>query len=335
MERIKDSSIPEYYPQKDFPNMIPFSGPQPPIPNYPIYFDQGAVPNQNSDSNFQNVEKAKRHRRGKNEINDRNYRCPDCDKCYLSGPALTTHRKTKHGYGINGEKRARGRPRKECINETIDNNPQNKFIFFFGEEHRKLGEEQEYINLDIIKQNIKTIFNQCKESLFSDIEDVEKYDFYNLIINNWEKEEPEFEQECYSSGMIMNLPVKENNDYINYIKVQSYNLDSIFFFYLKEFHKSVNDKYFWFMLKFVILFRESLNQSKKYFVKNYENKTFCQLFNAEIIPELCNEFCLDFMEPYDYFGLNKEELIELIQHFCYWLNAKQYTQLQLGLINMK
>ena len=41
------------------------------------------------------------------------------------------------------------------------------------------------------------------------------------------------------------------------------------------------------------------------------------------------------MEPYDYFGLNKEELIELIQHFCYWLNAKQYTQLQLGLINMK
>ena len=135
--------------------------------------------------------------------------------------------------------------------------------------------------------------------------------------------------------MIMNLPVKENNDYINYVKVQSYNLDSIFFFYLKEFHKSVNDKYFWFMLKFVILFRESLNQSKKYFVKNNENKTFCQLFNAEIIPELCNEFCLDFMEPYDYFGLNKEELIELIQHFCYWLNAKQYTQLQLGLINMK
>ena len=50
---------------------------------------------------------------------------------------------------------------------------------------------------------------------------------------------------------------------------------------------------------------------------------------------LCNEFCLDFMEPYDYFGLNKEELIELIQHFCYWLNAKQYTKLQLGLINMK
>jgi hypothetical protein len=51
----------------------------------------------NNDPNFLgNLEKIKRDRRGKNEINDINYQCPDCDKCYLSGPALTTHRKTKH-----------------------------------------------------------------------------------------------------------------------------------------------------------------------------------------------------------------------------------------------
>ena len=77
-----------------------------------------------------NLEKIKRDRRCKNEINDINYQCPDCDKCYLSGPALTTHRKTKHGYGNNGEKRARGRPRKDCINENITNNPHNKYLFF-------------------------------------------------------------------------------------------------------------------------------------------------------------------------------------------------------------
>ena len=160
MEPNKDSSYPEYYPQKEFLNNLQFPGPQP-IPNFPpLYYDPSQA---NPNSNFQSIEKAKRHRRGKSEINERNYHCPDCDKCYLSGPALTTHRKTKHGYGINGEKRARGRPRKECINENnIGPNPQNKFLFFFGEEHRKIINEQEMVNLETIKQNIKTILNSVK-----------------------------------------------------------------------------------------------------------------------------------------------------------------------------
>ena len=100
MEPNKEAPLPEYYPQKEY-TLLPFSNVQNLIPNFPMYIDPSQNPN--SDSNFQNMEKVKRHRRGKNEINDRNYRCPDCDKCYLSGPALTTHRKTKHGYGINGE----------------------------------------------------------------------------------------------------------------------------------------------------------------------------------------------------------------------------------------
>ena len=168
MEPTKEAPLQDYYPQKEY-NMLQFSGVQNLIPNFPVYVDPISQ-NPNSDSNFQNIEKTKRHRRGKNEINDRNYRCPDCDKCYFSGPALTTHRKTKHGYGINGEKRARGRPKKECLNENIcNNNPQNKFIFFFQEEHRKISDEQEIINLDIIKHYITTIFKQCKESVFTDI----------------------------------------------------------------------------------------------------------------------------------------------------------------------
>ena len=335
MEPTKEAPLQDYYPQKEY-NMLQFSGVQNLIPNFPVYVDPISQ-NPNSDSNFQNIEKTKRHRRGKNEINDRNYRCPDCDKCYLSGPALTTHRKTKHGYGINGEKRARGRPKKECLNENIcNNNPQNKFIFFFQEEHRKISDEQEIINLDIIKHYITTIFKQCKESVFTDIESIEKYDFYNFIEENWDKDEPQLIQECYSSGINMNLPLKDNNENINNIKVQTYNIDCVFFLYLKEFYKLVNEKYFWFILKFLILFRECLNLSKKdTLIKIGESKDFCQLYNAEIIPEMFNEFLLDFMEPYDYYGLNKDELIELIQHFCYWLNLKSFTQLQLSLINGK
>ena len=302
-----------------------------PIKSNNIYQSKDVFQNQNQYSNNDpnnsaNLEKIKRHRRGKNEINDRNYRCPDCDKCYLSGPALTTHRKTKHGYGNNGEKRARGRPRKDCINENIGNNPQNKFFYFFNEDHRKAFDET-IINIDLIKTDLKIIFKQCQQELFKEIDNVEKYSFYKLIVENWEKQEPNLPQECF-------IAINKIEEPLN--KIHSYNLDGIFFFYLKEFYKSANVEYFWFMIKFIVLFRECINKFRANLVKKEEsNKLYSEIYNSENVPEICNDFVLEFMEPYDYFGLNKDELIELIQHFCYWLNIKQYTQLHLSLLNNK
>ena len=303
----------------------------PPMNNN-IYNQQGEVYQNkshymNNDPNFSgNLEKMKRHRRGKNEINDRNYRCPDCDKCYLSGPALTTHRKTKHGYGNNGEKRARGRPRKDCLIDSIANNPQNKFIYFFNEEHRKVYGDN-IINIDIIKNDLRIIFKQCQQELFKEIDNVEKYSFYQLIVENWEKEEPNLVQECFNAINKIEEPLN---------KIQSYNIDGIFFFYLKEYSKNANVEYFWFMIKFIVLFRECINKLRANLVKKDEqNKLYSEIYNSENIPEMFNDFVLEFMEPYDYFGLNKDELIELIQHFCYWLNLKQYTQLHLSLLNNK
>ena len=59
------------------------------------------------------------------------------------------------------------------------------------------------------------------------------------------------------------------------------------------------------MVKFVVLFRESINVQKKDMVTDdiiTENKTeFTQLFNGEEISELCNDFFLDFMEPNKFF----------------------------------
>ena len=282
-----------------------------------------------SQSQLNNMEKIKRHRRGKNEISDRNYRCPDCDKCYLSGPALTTHRKTKHGYGNNGEKRSRGRPRKDCLNECIVNNPQNKFLYFFNEEHRKSFDDK-IIDVDIIKNDLRIIFKQLQKELFNEIDDVEKYPFYQLIVENWEKEEPNLVTECFNAINKLDEPLN---------KIQSYNLDGIFFFYLKEFYKNASIEYFWFMIKFIVLFRECINKLRANLVKKEEqsetNKLYSQIYNSEYVPEICNDFVLDFMEPFDYFGLNKDELIEIIQHFCYWLYSKQYTQLHISLINNK
>ena len=299
-----------------------------PLNNINLYEQQNEFQNQyNNDQNFSgNLEKIKRHRRGKNEINDRNFRCPDCDKCYLSGPALTTHRKTKHGYGNNGEKRARGRPRKDCLNENVPNSPQNKFLYFFNEEHRKCLEDN-IINLVVVKNDLRIIFKQCQQELFNEIDDVENYSFYQLIVDNWEKEIPNLVQECF-------IAISKIEDPLN--KIQSYNLDGILFFYLKEFYKNTNLEYFWFMIKFIVLFRECINRLRADLVKkDQQNKLYSEIYNCENVPEVCNDFLLEFMEPYDYFGMNKDEIIELIQHFCYWLNLKEYTHLNLTLLNNK
>ena len=294
--------------------------------------DLGKKPDGKKNDN--NIEKGKRHRRGKNEISERNYRCPDCDKCYLSGPALTTHRKTKHGYGNDGEKRNRGRPpKKDGQNDNGQINPLNKFNYFFLDDKRRpasLDEDlnNKAINIDVIKEFMQKIFNQCKNELFQKIVNVEEYSFYKLFVENWDKENDLPIKECFSAVSKQNEPS---------LKVNSYNLDELFFLYLKEFAGKTNKDYFWFMMKFIVLFRECINTLRENNVKKEDqsenNKLYTQIYNAETVPEICNDFFVEFMEPYKFFGLNKEELIELIQHFCYWLYSKQYTQSHLTLLD--
>lgn len=57
---------------------------------------------------------SKRKRRSKNDQNGRKYTC-ECGKSYLSQPALTNHKKTKHEVSNISAKRGRGRPRKNVI----------------------------------------------------------------------------------------------------------------------------------------------------------------------------------------------------------------------------
>jgi len=71
------------------------------------------ITNNNKDQNNQNQNtSSRRKRRSKNELDGRCFRCIDCGKSYLSQPALTNHKKTKHKYNAEGEKKGRGRPRK-------------------------------------------------------------------------------------------------------------------------------------------------------------------------------------------------------------------------------
>ena len=276
------------------------------------------------------TEKSKRHRRTKDEITERQFQCPDCDKCYLSGPALTTHRKTKHGYELNNDKKIRGRPRKDNPQENPTIVSQNKYNSFFKNETRKPQSLDQTINdnlitLEVIQKYLTDAFRHCcteHPEISEKYGNIEQYPLYKLVIDNWCKEVPEIEHESYlddSRNKNKNEPLK---------KIKQPNVDSLFYLYLKEFSNKTNKEYFWFMVKFVVLFREGINILKKDMVTeevlNGYKTEFTQIFNAEEIPEVCNDFFLDFMEPKRFFGLNKEELIELIQHFCFWLYTNMY-----------
>lgn len=78
------------------------------------------------------------------------------------------------------------------------------------------------------------------------------------------------------------------------------------------------------------MFRECINKLKK----NVDNlkEEFTQTNNAETVPDTCNEFIIDFMEPNDYYGLDTNELIEAIQHLCYWLYVNNFTTSRLTLL---
>ena len=240
-------------------------------------------------------EKTKRHRRTKDEITERQYQCPDCDKCYLSGPALTTHRKTKHGYELNNDKKIRGRPRKDFASENPTVVSQNKYNSFFKNDTRKPPSLDQTINdklitLEIIQKFLSDAFRHCAKEypeLTEKYENVDQYPLYKLVIDNWNKEKPELEDESY-------LDNSRNKNKEPLKKVKSPCVDGLFYLYLKEFSKQTNEDYFFFMVKFAVLFRESINILKKDMVTNEiiteHKKEFTEIFNAEEIPEVCNDF---------------------------------------------
>jgi hypothetical protein len=123
--------------------------------------------------------------------------------------------------------------------------------------------------------------------------------------------------------------------------------DEIFYEYLNSITKYANQKYFVFVFKFIIIFRECINTYKNIELENsililkefipLEIKEFTQYYDAEQAPELCNEFISEYLQSCDYFGFDKNEIpeiIDIIQHFCYWMYENNYTSSRLSLLNM-
>jgi hypothetical protein len=285
----------------------------------------------NEENNNNNINseggKVRRKRRSKSEIKGRDFKCPNCGKSYLSAPALFNHRKSKHNYVQEGERKGRGRPRKDPLLSNSINQNKKKYETFFDNDLRKIkvNNDNEVINLDTLKQNLSNVFRQCKDSIFPNIDNVENYSFYIFLNENWNKEKIDNYEEHGNS-------LKNTNNNI----IKSPPLDEVFFYYIKNVISKTNKDYFWFITKFIITFREYLNKSQNNLInKDFiteDKKYYSQIYNAEKIPDMCNDYFIEFMQPNNYFGLDSNELIELIQHFCYWLVCNNYTQSNLTLI---
>jgi hypothetical protein len=186
---------------------------------------------------------------------------------------------------------------------------EQKFRNFLDVEHRRhIVQEKKFSPMDFYEQIFEDIYIKYKAFLPKE---------YNSACDN-----PFFEKIKEN----INLEQNANGDK---------NCDEVFFEYLKVLSNKCNQKYFIFAFKFVVLFRECLNRFKVN--EKDPSREFTQVYNSDQVPDLCNEFINEFMENADFFGLNTEddklELIEIIQHFCFWLFENQYTTSRLSLLS--
>jgi len=235
-----------------------------------------------------NNSKERKKRRSKNDLDGRSYKCKHCEKTYLSEIALNNHVKNKHSHLVEIVSRGRGRPRKALNSEMSSHIPpvnDLKFKQFFETQIRGKND----VEFDLIKtskEHFENIYTKYKDKLFKDVTSLEEFSFINCPENEF----------C----------------------------DSAFWKYVEFCYEKTNKEYFEFIFKFVILFRECINQKR---VEGYT-----KVNNAEIVPDMCNEFVSEFMEAYDYFGLDVTELIEVIQHCCHWLWENHFTSSRLTLV---
>ncbi len=195
-----------------------------------------------------------------------------------------------------------------CIsNDTAE----KKFETFFEKDIRKAMSES--IDLQFVLDSFKEIFHKYSEIFKSlppslpagaPLTNDEEHSFRRTITSNW-----------HTSAET--IKAKAN-----------INCDDIFFLYLQEIAAKTNRDYFHFLFKFIALFRECINKLKT----TEDASEFTLSNNAENVPDTCNEFITEFMDPNDYYGLDTNELIEAIQHFCSWLYYNQYTTSRLTLL---
>lgn len=100
-------------------------------------------------------------------------------------------------------------------------------------------------------------------------------------------------------------------------------IDNAFANYLKYFSNISNANYYKTMCKFVLMSRDFMTKGG----------TDTANEGASGFPDQCNDFVSEYLEKKKEFGLQLNETIDLVQHFCYWLHEKEYTKSVLTLLS--
>jgi len=260
--------------------------------------------NDNSEGDKFEEEKKRNKRRSKNDNDGRSYICQSCQKSYLSYPALYTHIKTKHNTAGQASSRGRGRPKKDTgdINSMkLLYNPCNTDYFKHPD---RIGETTD-IN-DCVDRVFKEVFLQPNEFKFKQYKIAKENNFLNKVIEFWQN----------SKGL----------------DVENSKCDEIFADYINKVSKLCKKEFFLKILKFVVIFREALNNLYKNKCRNDEE--YSESHNAEDAPDISNDFVTEFIEKDpNFFDINKEDAIDITQNFSQWLYDNNYTCSKLSLIS--
>ena len=268
---------------------------------------------ENSKEVESNIPKKIRKRTTKKESDIRNYKCSFCNKSYLSYPALYTHCKQKHKTNNHSE-RGRGRPKKEQSEQTIEKNKYDPLtIAYFQKEERTGNTNIEKIN-ECARNTFKYLFeNEVKQKLrdrkMKEYSKIEEHPFLGKFINDAHDVKQHIEDERIATDFVL----------INYL-----NKMSIY----------CNEKYYEKLILFVTLFREHINIINQDKVE--KGQEFCQIKDAEDVPEFSNEFITDFLFPDDQefdLGLSKDEVIDLTRNLCNWMYENNFTCSKLFLLD--
>ena len=264
-----------------------------------------------------NDEKSQKHvkRRSKTDIEGRTFECKLCSKSYLSYPALYTHYKQKHNTN-NSSGRGRGRPKKE-ENEVQIKTKYNPLSSEFFTRSDRTG----ITNINEINDCVKNAF----KILYENKENIKKENETNGIKNYNNVEEHDF----------LGKFLKNNHDFKRELK-ETEITDEVLIDYLNKMSKFCNAKYYTILIVFVTLFRENVNKinADKVDKKEFENKKYTEIMNAEDVPDLSNEFITEFLFPEGNekdFGFTKEEAIDLTLNLCHWMYENNFTCSKLSL----
>lgn len=204
-----------------------------------------------------NYKSTKNKRRSKNDSQGRNYKCPQCDKSYLSYPALYTHKKQKHKNTQPAAKKSqkqvsqassskRGRPPKMA--EKVDPTSER---FFESEDKKYSVNSMPYSQSN--GMNAKTSHAAIMLELYQECLD----DFKRQKIN--------FDNRIFYNQLQPNLnPLYNVLEYVVQQDVENVKevvktCDDAFALYLKFVYKQASPELFKHVCKFIIIWREAFN----------------------------------------------------------------------------